>query len=321
MSSIPQFAVKIARRKLVHTAVWVVGLVQLFRGQDLTTFSTEVKVVNLLATVRGPHGEIVADLAKDDFQVAENGRQQEIRYFSKETDLPLTIGLMVDTSMSQRKVLVEERSASFRFLDEMLRPKDQVFLIQFDMGVQVRQPLTSSLKVLNDILPYVDTPTEKQLRIQTGGGTLLYDAVVTASQDILQKARNRKAMIVLSDGVDIGSEASLAQAIAAAQRADSLIYAILFSDPGAYGVSFAGSVGKSAMMRMARETGGSFFEVSKKLTIDKVYEQIQKELRSQFSIGYVSDDPVRISEFRKIHLAVKEKGLTVQTRQEYWAQR
>lgn len=321
MSSIPQFAVKIARRKLVHTAVWVVGLVQRFRGQDLTTFSTEVKVVNLLATVRGPHGEIVADLAKDDFQVAENGRQQEIRYFSKETDLPLTIGLMVDTSMSQRKVLVEERSASFRFLDEMLRPKDQVFLIQFDMGVQVRQPLTSSLKALNDILPYVDTPTEKQLRIQTGGGTLLYDAVVTASQDILQKARNRKAMIVLSDGVDIGSEASLAQAIAAAQRADSLIYAILFSDPGAYGVSFAGSVGKSAMMRMARETGGSFFEVSKKLTIDKVYEQIQKELRSQFSIGYVSDDPVRISEFRKIHLAVKEKGLTVQTRQEYWAQR
>ena len=320
MSSIPQFAVKIARRKLVHTAVWV-GLVQRFRGQDLTTFSTEVKVVNLLATVRGPHGEIVADLAKDDFQVAENGRQQEIRYFSKETDLPLTIGLMVDTSMSQRKVLVEERSASFRFLDEMLRPKDQVFLIQFDMGVQVRQPLTSSLKALNDILPYVDTPTEKQLRIQTGGGTLLYDAVVTASQDILQKARNRKAMIVLSDGVDIGSEASLAQAIAAAQRADSLIYAILFSDPGAYGVSFAGSVGKSAMMRMARETGGSFFEVSKKLTIDKVYEQIQKELRSQFSIGYVSDDPVRISEFRKIHLAVKEKGLTVQTRQEYWAQR
>ena len=321
MGSIPQFAVILARRKVVLMAVWAVGAVPILDGQDLTTFSTDVKVVNLLATVRGPHGAIVADLGKDDFQVAENGRQQEVRYFSKETDLPLTIGLMVDTSMSQRKVLVEERSASFRFLDEMLRPKDQVFLMQFDMGVQLRQPLTSSLKALSDVLPYVDTPTEKQLRIQTGGGTLLYDAVVTASQDILQKARNRKAMIVLSDGVDTGSEASLAQAIAAAQRADSLIYAILFSDPGAYGLSFAGSVGKNAMMRMARETGGSFFEVSKKMSIEKVYEQIQKELRSQYSIGYVSDDPVRISEFRKIRLAVKEKGLTVQTRQEYWAQR
>ena len=147
----------------------------------------------------------------DPFTLSENGRPQVIRYFSRESELPLTLGLMVDTSMSQRRVLDAERGASFRFLDQVLREnKDQVFIMQFDMSVQLRQPLTSSRKALNDTLPYVDTPTSRQLRIQTGGGTLLYDAVVTAAQNEMQKARNRKALIVLSDGVDTGSEATLA---------------------------------------------------------------------------------------------------------------
>ena len=291
------------------------------QNQETPTFSTDVKVVNLLATVRGARGEIVTGLSNEDFLLSENGHPQEVRYFSRESDLPLTLGLMVDTSMSQQKVLVEERSASFRFLDQVLRAQDQVFIMQFDMGVQLRQPLTSSRKALNDVLPYIDTPTTKQLRIQSGGGTLLYDAVVTAAQDIMQRARNRKALIVLSDGVDTGSEATLAQCIAASQRADTLIYSILFADPGAYGFSFAGSTGKSAMMRMARETGGGFFEVSKKLSVDKIFDRIQEELRSQYSLGYVSGDPVRISEFRKIQLTVKPKGLVVQAREQYWAQR
>jgi VWFA-related protein len=189
------------------------------------------------------------------------------------------------------------------------------------MSVQLRQPLTSSRKALNDTLPYVDTPTNHQLQIQTGGGTLLYDAVVTAAQDVTQKARNRKALIVLSDGVDFGSEATLAQSISAAQRADTLIYSILFSDPGAYGFSLAGSTGRNALVRMSKETGGDFFEVSKKQSIDRIFDRIQEELRSQYSMGYVSDDPVRISEFRKIQLTVKAKGLVVQTREQYWAQR
>lgn len=319
----PQFEVKIDIRPLSSVAfcLFLLGRQYPVVAQDLPTFSTDVKVVNLLATVRGAHGEIIHDLAKDDFVLAENGRRQEIRYFSRESDLPLTLGLMVDTSMSQQKVLVEERSASFRFLDQVLRAKDQVFIMQFDMGVQLRQPLTSSLKALADVLPYVDTPTAKQLQIQSGGGTLLYDAVVTAAQDIMQKAQNRKALIVLSDGVDTGSEATLAQSIAASQKADTLIYAILFADPGAYGLSFAGSVGRNAMMRMARETGGSFFEVTKKVKIDAIFARIQEELRTQYNLGYVSDDPVRISEFRKIQLTVKPKGLAVQTRDRYWAQR
>lgn len=142
-------------------------------GQDETneaTFSTDVKVVNILATVRTKSGQIVNDLAKDDFSLSEDGHAEKIQYFSRDSDLPLTIGLLVDTSMSQAKVLQNERSASFQFVDQVLRPgKDKVFVTQFDMAVLTRQPLTSSRRDLEQSLPYVDTPSRRDLESQTGG--------------------------------------------------------------------------------------------------------------------------------------------------------
>ncbi len=291
-------------------------------GQDTTTFSTDVKVVNLLATVRTKKGEIVRGLTKDDFSISENGRPQNIRYFSRETDLPLTIGLMVDTSMSQRRVLEAERAASFRFLDQVLREtKDQVFVMQFDSVVQLRQELTSSRKKLDEALSFVDTPTRAELAMGAGGGTVLYDAIVKASQDVMKNQRNRKALILLTDGVDIGSETSLAAAVEAAQRSDTLVYSILFSDPHAYGVFGGGGEGRGALVRMSKETGGDFFEVSKKQSIQQIFDLIQEELRSQYSLGYVSDEPVHISEFRKLQLSTKQRDLVLQARNKYWAQR
>jgi len=258
-------------------------------------------------------------LTRDDFLISENHRPQSIRYFSRETDLPLTVGLMIDTSMSQRRVLEAERGASFRFLEVVLRPaKDQVFLMQFDFRIFVRMPLTSNLRQLNDALAYVDTPTLSQLHIQSGGGTLLYDAVVTAAQDVMAKQQGRKALILLTDGVDTGSNSSVSEAIDAAQRADTLIYSILFSDAGAYGF-IGGPNGRRPLDRMARETGGSCFEVSKKQGIDQIFDVIQEELRSQYNLGYVSDEPVTVSEFRRIQVTTKRKGLVVQARDRYWA--
>jgi VWFA-related protein len=290
-------------------------------GQDEPTFSTDVKVVNVLATVRTRKNEIVRDLTKDDFLLSENGRPQTIRYFSRESELPLTVGLMIDTSMSQQRVLESERSASFRFLDQVLREsKDKLFVMQFDMAVQLRQPLTSSRKELEEILPYVDTPTRRELGLQTGGGTLLYDAIVQASNTVLKNQRNRKAMIVLSDGDDNGSTATLTDAIEAAQRADTLIYSILFSDPGFPGPRFPfGLGGRGVLMRLSKETGASFFEVSKKQGIEQIYEAIQEELRSQYNMGFISDQPGEISEFRALKLTTKQKGLIVQSRERYWA--
>jgi VWFA-related protein len=285
-------------------------------GQSGPNFSTDVKVVNILATVRTKSGQIINDLTKDDFSLSENGRPEAIKYFSRESDLPLTIGLMVDTSMSQARVLESERSASFQFVDQVLREgKDKVFVTQFDMAVLTRQQLTSSRRDLEQTLPFVDTPTKSELQAQRGGGTLLFDAVVQASREIMSGQRNRKAMIILSDGGDNGSDQTLTSAIEAAQRADTLIYSILFSDP-----SYGGG-DKTAMERLAKETGGSFFAVSKKQTIGQIYGIIEQELRSQYNLGFVSDQPVRVSEFRKLQLTANRKDLVVEARDKYWAQR
>jgi VWFA-related protein len=289
--------------------------------QDQPTFSTEVKVVNILATVRTKSGQIINDLTKDDFVLTENKHPQEIRYFSRESDLPLTIGLMVDTSMSQTRVLESERSASFQFVDQVLREgKDKVFVTQFDMAVMTRQTPTSSRRDLEKTLPYVDTPSKNELQAQRGGGTLLFDAVVKASREIMTGQQNRKAMIILSDGGDNGSDETLASAIEAAQRADTIIYSILFSDATYYG-GYGDPEGRTYMQRLAKETGGGYFEVSKKLTINQIFGIIENELRSQYNVGFVSDQPVRISEFRNLQLTTKRKDLVVQARDRYWAQR
>jgi VWFA-related protein len=310
------------RRRFVLSSATLLGLRALLGGQqEEPTFSTEVKVVNVLATVRNKKGELVPDLTKDDFSLSENGRPQTIRYFARESDLPLTLGLMVDTSMSQRRMIESERGASYRFLDQVLREKkDQVFVMQFDLSVMLRQELTSSLSKLNDALAFVDTPSMNDLRNQTGGGTVLYDAVVKASKDVMKDRPGRKGLIVLTDGVDFGSEFSIADAVEAAQRSDTLIYSILFSDEGAYG-PFGGPDGKGVLVRMSKETGGGFFEVSKHQSLDQIFALLEQELRSQYNIGYVSSEPVVISEFRKIQLTTRQKGLVVQARNRYWAKR
>jgi VWFA-related protein len=312
-----------SRRQFLRFPAGLFLVPPLLAGQsEDATFSTDVKVVNVLATVRAKNGEFIRDLSKDEFLLSENGRPQTIRYFSQETGLALTLGLMVDTSLSQQRVLDAERAASFRFFDQVLRDNvDQAFIMQFDFAIQLRERLTFSRRKLEETLALVDTPSRKELEIQRGGGTLLYDAIVMAAQDIMKNQINRKAVIVLTDGVDFGSEATVETAIEAALRADILVYSILFSDPRAYGFSIGGPDGKKTLMRMSKETGGGFFEVTKKQTIDQIFDIIQEELRSQYSLGYVSDEPVRVSEFRSIQLTAKPKGLVVQARDRYWARR
>jgi VWFA-related protein len=262
--------------------------------KEQPTFSTDVKVVNVLASVRGKRGELVTDLKQEDFALAEDGRPQQIKYFTRQSDLPLTIGLLVDTSMSQQKVLSAERAASFRFLDRVLRETmDKVFIVQFDMKVSIKKGPTASRRELEETLNYVDTPTRNELRSYEGSkGTVLYDAVVTGADEFMKNVQGRKALIILSDGVDFGSEVSIGACIDSAQRADTLIYSILFTDSSFY--SYGAPDGRRVMVKLAEDTGGGFYAVSKKLDIDTVFETIQNELRSQYSIGYISDRPVQI---------------------------
>ena len=304
----PKSFLRPVRRTLACAALVCAALTA--QDQD-PTFRSDVKVVSILANVLTKDGQLVHDLAKDDFKVLENGRPQEIRYFSRDSDLPLTIGLMVDTSMSQVHVMEAERAASFRFLDRMLRPADKVFVMQFDLNIKTPQPLTSDRESIRKALAFVDTPTRGELYAQMGGGTLLFDAVIDASRGIMTKQQGRKALIIMSDGGENGSEGTLSETIDAAHKSDTLIYSILFG----------GAEGRSNLQRMSKETGGGYFEVTKKFGIDAVFDAIQEELRSQYNLGYVSDVPVRISEFRKLQLTTTRKGLAVQAREKYWAQR
>jgi VWFA-related protein len=310
--------VSFTRRSLINLAAAALASRRRSAGQQTPTFSTEVKVVNVFATVRDKQGEIVRDLEKNDFEIREDGKPQIIRYFSRESDLPLTVGLLVDSSLSQGRVLQDELAASYRFLDGVLREKkDQAAVVQFDQAVVIRQKLTSSHKDLQDVLTLVDLPDMKMPG--AGGGTLLYDAVRQASIQLMRMQQGRKAFIVLTDGNDFGSNVTLSDATESAQRADTLVYCILFSDESYYG-GFGGGGGKGVLQKLARETGGGFFAVTKNQGIESIFRTIEDELRSEYSIGFVSDQPVTHSGFRTLKLTTKRKGLLVQVTDRYYAE-
>ena len=295
-------------------------------ANDKPTLSVDVKVVTLPVTVRDKKGQIVRNLTKDDFELQENGKPQSIRYFSQETDLPLTLGLLVDTSMSVRNVLDQERTASKSFLDQMMtRPKDQAFLIHFDREVELLQDLTPSRDKLESALQLLQTPQRGDNSSSSGdpdsgshrargGGTALYDAVFLAADEVIKKQQGRKALIVLSDGVDTVSGTSLSRAIEGAQRADTLIYSLCYADRDSDRRDQARGAG--VLSTLAEQTGGRYFKVSGEQSLDEVYSLIQDELRNQYNLGYVpvSDGPA----YRKIRVSVNRKGLTVQSRDGYY---
>ena len=322
-------------------------------GQDQPKIAVEVKVVNVLATVHDKHGQIVSNLGQNDFVLQEDGHPQTITYFSKDANLPLTLGLLVDTSLSQRRVLDQERTASHTFLDEMLRKdKDNAFVIHFDHEVELLQDLTSSREKLEKALQLLETP---QFDTQSGGsrgggsrsrfaggGTLLYDAVYLAADEVIKKQPGRKALIVLSDGVDRGSKKTLGTAIETAQRADTVVYSILFTDdqesqnrsPFGHGDPGMGRHGgeqrrypqedrpdgKKILERISKETGGRLFEASKKGPIDKIFSSIAEELRNQYSIGYTPAADGG-SGYHKIVLTTKQRDMVVQARDGYYGAR
>lgn len=334
------------------------------------------KVVNVVASVRDKKGMLVSNLAKDDFIIDEDGRTQTVSYFARDTDAPLTIGVLVDTSPSQARVLPQERDASQVFFENVLRPEqDKAFLIHFDREVELLQDLTNSRDKLQKALNEMDAPQFGQPnqgqspRGQGGGGgypggpggypgggggrrsggggfqrggTTLYDAVYLASEDVTKKQMGRKALILLSDGVDRGSKESLASAIETAQRADTILYAIYFADeefqrPFGYGGGpFGGRGGggggrggggrypeeervdgKKILEQMAKETGGRVYEVSKKESVGQIYASISDELRNQYSLGY-TPEPDQSYGYHKVHVTTKQKDLTVQSRDGYF---
>jgi VWFA-related protein len=318
-------------------------------GQQKPQIAVEVKVVNVLATVRNQRGDVVFALGKDDFVLEEDGHEQSITFFSRESDLPLTLGMLVDTSLSQRSVLAEERKASYGFLDHLLlEDKDKAFLIHFDREVELLQDLTASRDKLEHAISLLTSPdwgsggTARSggggdgrhggYGHGRGGGTQLYDAVYLASTELMKKQAGRKALVVLSDGVDRGSKETLAGAIESAQRADTLVYSIFFQGEQPYGGNrgyggMHGGMGggrrypqeerpdgKKVLKQISTETGARLFEVTKKQPIDAIYAQIEQELRSQYSLGYAPAGPDAAPGYHRLTLKTRQKDMSVQAR-------
>lgn len=291
------------------------------------TFTLDVRVVNVLATVKDSAGGLLSDLSREDFTLSEDGQRQQIQYFAHQTDLPLTIGLLIDTSGSQQMLIPEERRAGMMFLQSVLRPsKDLAFLMSFDRNVELLQDYTNSLRLLERGLGelVVEVPGGGFHPNPTGDrkqtSTALHDALYLAADEMFRNQVGRKAVVIISDGYDVGSKVKLRTAIAAAHRADIVVYTIEYVDiqfPRYLGM-MPGS-GAGALKKMSEQTGGTFFRVSRRNRLAEIFRRIEEEMRSQYSLGYSPKRGLDKPGFRKIGVKVSRKGAKVQVRDGYYA--
>jgi len=308
--------------RILIISLLTVGSVLLAQEQP-ASIKVDVDLVNILTSVRDKRGGLIPNLQKEDFTILEDGKAQTIKYFTKETDLPLTIGLLVDVSGSQRNLIDIERSAASQFFRDVLRKKDLAFLISFGEENELLQDYTGSARLLTEGLG--------QLRVSSGvsgihpgpvptmggpRGTVLYDAIYLAADEKLKNEVGRKAMIVFTDGEDEGSRLRIRDAIEAAQKADTICYVILIADRGGWYQGF----GLGDMRKLAEETGGRVIEVgNNQEKLRQAFDQIQNELRSQYNLGYTPTNNKLDGSYRKIQIHAKGGDYKVQARQGYYA--
>lgn len=272
----------------------------------------DVDLVNVLCTVTDKHGVLVTNLNKDDFEIREDGKKRQIRYFTRETDLPLTVAMLVDVSGSVRQVLGEEHAAAGRFFDTVLRPSDHALLLGFSSTMVLWQDFTSSSQRLKDALARLHAIPFRGLPPvgQPMPGTLLYDAVYATAKGKLARVPGRKMMLIISDGLDNGSEKHLDEAVEAVQATNTIVYGIC------YGHDYFGC---SFLNNLAQPTGGRMFRAGKKQTLDQIFGIIEAELRSQYSIGFAPLNPAHDGKFRKLRVRVLKPKLRVAVRSGYYA--
>jgi VWFA-related protein len=297
--------------------------------EPTTTLKINVNVVQLFFNVKDKRGALIPNLTKNDFDIAEDGKPQTIKYFTAESNLPLTLGMMIDSSGSQRNVIDMEKEVGGAFLKQILTDKDEAFVISFDITVDLLQDFTRDTHRLQAAL----NKAKVNVDYSSGGipgmgggpvpqrgnspGTLLYDAVYLSSHDMLSKEVGRKAMIILTDGQDEGSRLKIQDAIEAAQKADAIVYVLLCADRGFYG-GF-GYSGEGDMRKLTEQTGGRVINVGNKFDkLREAFDQIAAELRSQYNIGYTPSNENKDGTYRKIEIKNKQ-GYKIQARSGYYA--
>jgi VWFA-related protein len=277
----------------------------------------QVNVVNLFATVRDKHKAIVTGLTQDDFQVSEDGQPQEITYFSAESNLPITLGILIDTSGSETYMLSGEKEAGSRFLARVLRKGDLAMIMSFDTDVDLLADFTDDRGLLDRAInraqinvPVGGVIVQGPLPTSGTGGTNFYDAVYLAAHDKLSSEAGRKAIVVLTDAEDTGSKLNLQDAIEAAQRTDAVVHILLVAADGG---------DQSVARRLTDETGGRMIVVRNERNLEAAFDQISEELRSQYVIGYSPTNKKHDGSYRKIKVEMKNKDYSALTRRGYYA--
>jgi len=284
------------------------------------TISTQVSLVSLFATVRDKNKRIVPDLKKEDFKVFQDNEEQKIAFFSKEVTLPITIGLLIDTSGSERNRLPAEQDAASRFLERVMKKGDEAMVISFDLDVDLLADWTDDKHIIERAINKArvnavgggGVVTPGTIPSNTGG-THFYDAVYLACNEKLGTEAGRKALVIITDAQDEGSKVRLEEAIEAAQKSDTVLHVLLVHDPG---FSWQPGVAK----KLSDETGGRTIEVSSEKRLEEAFDQISEELRSQYQIGYYypSGKP-KDGGFRKIKVEVANKDQKVLARKGFYA--
>jgi VWFA-related protein len=297
------------------------------------TVKVNVNVVGLFFNVKDKHGALMPNLTKNDFDVLEDGKPQTIKYFAAESNLPLTLGILIDSSGSQLRVLEMEKEVGGAFLRQILTDKDEAYVIDFNVDASLLQDYTRDVHRLQAALNSVKINTgitTGPLPGAGGGpvptapgsqrGTVLYDAVYLSAHDMLAKEVGRKAMILLTDGEDEGSTYKIKDAIEAAERADAIVYVLLCADRGFYGsFGMGGYTGEGEMRKLTEATGGRVINVGNKFDkLKEAFDQIAAELRSQYNLGYTSTNAVLDGSYRKLEVKSKQ-NYKVQCRAGYYA--
>jgi VWFA-related protein len=292
---------------------------------DTQTLKVNVNLVNVYFSVRDKSG-FITNLHKDDCSIYEDKALQKTKNFTQEKNLPLTIGILLDTSGSQKNVLPLEQQSGAEFLKDVLTPKDEAFLISFDINVNLLSDYTNSPREIKRSIDSAEINTGAGTGSVTGNGsargTLLFDAVYLAAHDKLRQEAGRKILVLLTDGGDQGSQETLKTATEAAQKANAIIYVILIADRGFYGGGFGinlGDTGARDMERLATETGGRVINVGnngKKL--EEAFDQIQDELRTQYLASFTPTNTKIDGTFRTLNITC-QPGQKIQARKGYYA--
>src|SRR5262245_61376448 len=296
----------------VLTLVAVLALVAIpvtLKSQD--TLKVSVDLVNVQFSVTDRRGRFIPNLKAEDFVLEEDGKRQEILHFARENELPLTIGMLIDTSPSVRPVFDEEKQTAISFLESILKQNDLAMVIGFDRSVTLVQDYTDRPRLLRTAIE----------SLEIGGGTSVYDAIYLACKEKLGQEAGRKTVILISDGEDTTSKTKFFEALVAAHQSDTVIYSISNSPRGffARGGSTGGGGDPGTLRKFSEETGGATFFVDRGNSFQKIFDQIAQELRSQYSLGYSSTNQNKDGKFRQIKIVPRDSSYIVRARKGYYA--